>query len=196
MPSRSPRKALTDKQKQALKQKQIQLIREIWPDTPEYALWDRSKVKGFATIPKTLPLVMRLIDLLTKGQPASATYLTLWANNWDTSLVEIKREGLMAWESGFSGPRATSTWRSRMHKLKRLKFIDCMEGPDGPFNRVLIHNPHAVIRFIKETATDEFTANKQEFIKIYAELMDKCSQLKAGDEFKPKNASWKAFLEN
>ncbi|OEU70738.1 MAG: hypothetical protein BA863_14730 [Desulfovibrio sp. S3730MH75] len=181
------------KKNQAIKTKQLQQMNEIWPETPLSALWSRSKVKGFATIPKTLPLVMRLIDLLTKGQPASATYFALWANTWDISMVEITREGIMAWESGFFGPRAVSTWRGRMHSLKRLGFIDNFDGPDGPFTRVLIHNPHAVIRFIKETKTEEFCANQGDFIKLYTELIDKCARLKGGDEFDPKNEAWKFF---
>jgi hypothetical protein len=187
------RKVPTVKQTNAIKQKHLRQINELWPDTPQSILWDRSKAKGFATIPKTLPLVMRIIDILTLGRPASSTYFTLWANNWDVPIVEISREGIMAWESGFSGTRAANTWRIRMDLLKKHKLINCRDGSEGKYNWVLIHNPHAVVRYIKESKPDEYVSNKDDFDRLYMALKEKCSKLRAGEEFEVENESWMKF---
>ena len=39
----------------------------VWPDLDEQMLWNRKAVSGFTTIPRTMPLVMNIIDALTKS---------------------------------------------------------------------------------------------------------------------------------
>ena len=57
--------------------KRYELREQIWPNVTE-ELWDRKKEVGFCTIPRTLPLVMTLIDLLSeKGKDASRIYFDL-----------------------------------------------------------------------------------------------------------------------
>ena len=68
----------------AIATKQLELRETLWPGHEPF-LWNRKINKGFATIPKTMPLILKIMDELTKGAPVSSTYLTLWCQTWDNS---------------------------------------------------------------------------------------------------------------
>ena len=118
----------------------------MWPRQERF-LWNRKLNKGFATIPKTMPLILQIMDEMSKGKPLSSTYLGLWCATWDDSMVNVVRSAEMAYGAGFSGQRAEYTWQSRMLILEQLKFIDIKAGNSGPMRHVLIWNPHYVIRW-------------------------------------------------
>jgi len=54
----------------------------MWPDA-EDRRWDRIAYGGFITIPKTMPLIGRIMDEMSKNFPVSSTYNALWARTWD-----------------------------------------------------------------------------------------------------------------
>src|SRR5438270_10887574 len=89
----------------AIAKKQLDQRDALWPGKQPY-LWDRRAHKGFATIPKTMPLVLEIMDELSNGKSVSATYLGLWCATWDNSFVNISRPQEMAHAAGFSGQRA------------------------------------------------------------------------------------------
>jgi hypothetical protein len=121
----------------------------LWPDITEESLWLRTKRVGFTTIPRTMSIIGRILDHLSgKGFPVSATYLTLWCWVFDEAFVEIRNPKEFAYESGFSGPRAESTWKNRMHRLEELGFIKSKAGLLGEFQYILILNPIKVINEI------------------------------------------------
>lgn len=119
------------------------LRQELWSDEP---VWDAKKHGGFRAIPKTMPLIMRIIDSQCDGKPAGKVYFTLWCRTWDSPLVSIDDPRMLAYESGFDGERAESTWKQRMRKLQSLGFIKSHEGVKGEFQYVLLLNPHQVIK--------------------------------------------------
>ena len=116
-----------------------------WPDLDEQKLWNRKSVSGFTTIPRTLPLIMNIIDALSKNKPAGRAYFVLWCRTFDHSLLVIDNPMTLAAEAGFSGERALSTWKDRMRLLVELGFIDAKEGPAGAYHYVLLFNPHKVV---------------------------------------------------
>lgn len=116
-----------------------------WPDVPEEHLWNRTRCHGFTTIPRTLPHVMNIIDTLSKNKPAGRTYFGLWCRTYDESVVIIENPMSLAFEAGFSGERAVTTWKQRMQTLQRLGFIDAKGGSSGDFHYVLLFNPHWAI---------------------------------------------------
>lgn len=118
----------------------------MWPGAGPW-LWDRTANKGFATVPKTMPLILQIMDDLSKGKPLSSTYLGLWCDTWDNSMVTASKHQEMAHAAGFTGQRATYTWGARMQLLRKLNFIDIKPGKSGPISHVLIWNPHRVIRW-------------------------------------------------
>jgi hypothetical protein len=133
----------------AIAKRQLALRDQLWPSIAPY-LWDRKAHKGFATIPKTMPLVLKLMDQLTKKEPISATYLSLWCSTWDNSFATLSKPRDLAHSSGFSGQRAEYTWSTRMKRLKGLGFIDIKPGKSGDMSYAIILNPHFAIRRLHE----------------------------------------------
>lgn len=131
------------------KEKTLQLRKELWPEK-ENELWDRKKNQGFTTIPRTMPILMSIIDDLTKGKPAGQTYFALWCRAYDEHLLIIENAASFAAESGFTGERAETTWRQRMGTLQELGFIACKDGATGKFHYVLLLNPHLVAKKLKD----------------------------------------------
>jgi hypothetical protein len=129
----------------AIAKKHLAFRESLWPGAGPH-LWHRKAHKGFATIPKTMPLILQIMDEMSKGKPLSSTYLGLWCSTWDNSLVYIYRAAEMAHSAGFTGQRAEYTWAGRMKLLKELSFIDIKPGKYGSISHVLIWNPHLVIK--------------------------------------------------
>jgi hypothetical protein len=136
----------------AIVAKQLAQREALWPGSAPW-LWNRSAHKGFATIPKTMPLILRIMDDLSNGKPLSSTYLALWCDTWDNSMVNLAKAHEMAHAAGFTGQRAVYTWRTRMLLLKQLHFIDIKPGKLGDITHVLIWNPHQVIRYHQQSRT-------------------------------------------
>lgn len=128
-------------------QREIELRKELWPDVTEEMLWDRRRLLGFTTLPRTLPMLLSIMDdMAGKGKPVSRTYLTLWGRVFDEAIVRIRDEKMAALESGYNGGRRATVWRDRMRILCELGFIRAAEGGSGEFATVLILNPHHVIK--------------------------------------------------
>lgn len=134
-----------------MKERRIALRKELWPDFDFDSLWDRKQSDGFTTLPRVLLLISKIMDYLApEAKPVSKTYLSLWCRVHDEMMVEIRNENDMAFESGFSGQRAVTGWRSRMKILVKLGFIEVIITPTGNYQYVLILNPYRVIKNYKE----------------------------------------------
>lgn len=140
----------------AIAKKQQALRDHLWPGKEPW-LWDRKKQKGFTTIPKTMPMILKIMDEITKGTPVSATYLTLWCNTWDNSFVTLNKNADMANASGFGGQRGEHTWTTRMKLLQELEFIDIKPGKSGPMGHAIIWNPHFILRWHRHIKTPGLT---------------------------------------
>jgi uncharacterized protein YegP (UPF0339 family) len=149
------------------------LRNSMWPEVHEADLWLRTKNVGFTTVPRVISLVGRIADHLSgKGFPVSSTYLALWCWVFDEAFLEVRNPREVAFESGFSGPRAETTWRSRMARLQELGFIKAAAGVSGDYHYVLLLNPIKVIeKLYKERPRDMF----------YNALLSRLSQVGADD---------------
>lgn len=129
-------------------EKRKELIGLNWgKDLEKLELWDRRVDNGFSTVPRTLPYICRVIEhFAEKGKPLSQTYMALWCRMTDEGLIEIREKEALAYEAGFSGPRAVTTWASRMKVLVQEGFIDCRSGTSGDFHYTLMLHPLKVIR--------------------------------------------------
>lgn len=153
---------MTEKSEAAGKKKQeekrLALRKEIWGDElEELDLWDKKTHKGFASVPRTLPQLARIMDRFAgKGTPVSGAYIALLCNVFDSSFLEIRDQKRLAFEAGFTGERAITTWVNRMKKLTDLGFINPKGGINGDFSYVLIMNPFMAVQSLyKDTPKDE-----------------------------------------
>jgi hypothetical protein len=121
-------------------QRQLKLREQLWPDLDRKQLWLRKERAGFTTIPRSMPLILSIIDSMSKGKPLSSTYLELWCRAHDECLVTLTKQDELAFHAGFTGQRAITTWRDRMRALAELGFIEVKPGPSGELSYALILN--------------------------------------------------------
>ena len=128
------------------------LREQFWPGSAS-EIWDRKKENGFSTIPRTLGLIMTLIDELAdrdKGKDVSRVYFELWCRNFDEAFIEIADEEAMAFASGFTAPnRNVRTWKERIDVLQKLGFIQVMPVGSKKHGYIFLPDPHKVIKKLK-----------------------------------------------
>lgn len=149
----------------------MQLRTFNWPGITDEELWNRTRCHGFTTTPRTIPALMNIIDSLSKNQPAGRTYFGLWCRTYDESLVIIENPMSLAFEAGFTGERAVTTWRQRMSTLKNLGFIDSKPGSSGDFHYVLLFNPHKIVWKLKDQIQSQ----------LFMQLLDRTVEIGAKD---------------
>ncbi len=155
----------------------LKMRTHLWPDLQPSQLWDRHTKSGFTTVPRTMPMLMNIVNDLSKAAtdgksaPAGKAYLVLWCRAWDEAMVKIESEGVAAAEAGYIGERSISTWRLHLKILKDLGFIDYKTV--GPTQYVLIFNPYKVVK-----------ARKQDIQEgTYAALYARALEIGAAEDF-------------
>ncbi len=159
------------------KKRNIKTRKRLWPKMKDDLLWDWDveAVKGFATIPRTLPYFFKIMDDLSLHKPVSSTYFALWCRLWDSSgLIKIKNPTSLAGESGFSGQRAVSTWRSRMKILEKWGFIKTKPLGNEMYGYVFLVSPYYVVKKL-------FNAKKYTDEGWYNALWERAQDIKATD---------------
>jgi len=139
-----PAKALSRTEK--LEGSRLALRDQLWPHVSPDRLWSRKVAKGFATVPRTLPLMLQTMDRLNVGKPVSTTYLYLFCRCYDESFVRLEKAQEMAYSAGFITRRGHHTWAERLDLLKQEGFIEIAAGPFGPRSFALLYNPYLVIK--------------------------------------------------
>jgi hypothetical protein len=163
------------KPRKKIAQRQLELRSRLWPTHTDGHIWQRQHHTGFATIPRTIPLILSMMDDLADGMPVSSTYLELWCRAFDECFVTLSKPREMAFHAGFTGQRGERTWRSRMKILAQLGFIDIKEGPSGPMSYALILNPYLVVRRLMQQKHAGIRADK------YNALMERAGEIGATD---------------
>jgi hypothetical protein len=149
--------------------KNIELREQLWPNITSDSLWNRKQNVGFTTIPRPMPHILQIMDeLAAKGKPVSNVYLSLWCRVFDESMIVIQNEKDMAFEAGFTGQRAVTTWHSRMRNLVDMGFIEAKPGSLGKYNYVLIFNPYFVIKKLRKAKK----ISEELYIALFARAQD------------------------
>lgn len=128
----------------AIKSKDIVLRDTYWPDA-EDRLWDRGRMDGYATVPKTLPILMRAMDELSNGKPLGATYFALWCATWDNGFVRLGRSTDLPYASGFTGARGVRLWQERMKILESFGFVELRPSGEHKLGLAFLPNPNIVL---------------------------------------------------
>jgi len=130
--------------------RRLEMLDSLWPDA-RAELWHRSKEDGYSTIPRTLPLILSLIDNLGGGKDASRVYIDLWCRQMDDSFVEVTDEETFAYSSGYSTTgRNVRSWRERMDILQNLGFVSIKPNGSRKYGYILLSHPHKVIKRLRE----------------------------------------------
>lgn len=155
--------------------KTVALRERFWPELTYEELWSRKEFDGFVTIPRTMPIILGIINDLTKNQPAASTYLSLWCRAFDEMYISLQNSEDIAFSAGFTGQRAVRTWQERMRSLENLGFIKVAAGPRGNLSHAAIPNPHFVIRRLRAKKTAGLTE------AAYNSLVERASEVGASD---------------
>ena len=175
----SERRATTRRNK--ARETDLQMREHHWPNLNEDRLWlreDKTR-KGFTTMPRTMPMILNLINDVSKqvtggkAVPAGKSYLVLWCRVFDEGYLKIENEAAAALEAGYSGERNVTTWREHMAVLKALGFIDSKEGTSGEFHYILIFNPYQVIKALRAKGWVQEVA--------YTTLLERTMEIRATD---------------
>lgn len=127
-----------------IRTKDVELRDTFWPDAAD-RFWDRNRNDGYATVPKTMPLLMRALDEISKGKPLGATYFALWCATWDNGFVRLGRSPDLAYASGFTGARGVRQWQERMKLLETFGFVEIRPSGDQKFGLAFLPNPNIVL---------------------------------------------------
>lgn len=165
----------SDKSKANIQKKQLELRAKLWPDLKVTDLWLRKGSRGFTTIPRTMPLIIAIMDGLSKNRPLGSTYLDLWCRAFDECFVTLNRPREMAFYSGFTGQRSEQTWESRVKLLIELGFIKAAPGPSGPLSYAVILNPYRAVAKHREENTPGFS------MEAYNALLSRALEIGATD---------------
>lgn len=163
------------KQIKRIASNKLEIRNSVWPGLDEGDLWSWQKSDGWLNIPRALPIILQIMDNMSKGKPVSSTYLDLWCRTFDDSFVIASKPREMAFFSGFTGERAERTWASRIAILKSLGFIDVQSGSNGPISYILIRNPYHALRDLHGAGKIDATswnALREKMIEIRAKDFD------------------------
>lgn len=135
--------------KRALK---YEKIREENFQVPKSKVWNRKKEDGYTTVPRTMSLIMELLQRLSeKKNDPSQVYFELWCRVFDEGIVEITNEQDVAFASGYTTPsRGVRSWRERIAQLEKLGFIKTKSVGKAKYRYILILHPHQVIAVLRE----------------------------------------------
>lgn len=157
-----------------IKQKILALRASLFPHLHDGHYWDRLKVSGFTTIPRTMPLLMGIMDDMAR-MPVGMVYLELWGRVYDENFVSLAKQRELAFHSGLAGQRADTTWRQRMRKLAELGLIEIAAGASGELSHAVILNPYLVIREAYKVKGSGIQATK------YNALIERMTEIDAKD---------------
>lgn len=131
--------------------KRRELRDQLWPGAANL-IWNRTTDDGWCTVPRTLPLIMTLINEVApkaKGDP-SRVYCELWSRVFDEGVIEMEDEADHAYAAGFVTTRGVRTWRERMDVLVDLGFIRVKPDGSRKYGYVLLVHPHDVVAALRK----------------------------------------------
>lgn len=142
-----------------MREKYIEKRNNLWPSLEKGSseekriLWEKKRKTGFVNIPRSMPIILNIMDYLSNKaghKTVRDTYLALWCRDFGTALVEIQDSETLALEAGFTGSRATNTLNSKIKILGNeeadgLGFIRTIKSNNDKYKYILMLNPMLII---------------------------------------------------
>lgn len=159
-----------------IQQRQAEIRNQVFGEIDPTKIWHRKTHHGFSTIPRAMPLIGSIMDILAgKGKPVATTYLEIWCRSNDEGFVTLSKPSEIAFASGFGGQRGVSTWKERLRLLEKLGFITTKPGVSGSIHYVQIWNPYRVIKHHRNAGTEGFPEDR------YFALLERAAEIGAAD---------------
>src|SRR5437667_9813910 len=111
---------ITKRRKADVRREQERLL--LFADVPKEEPWSNS-LKGWSWVPRTMPLILQAIRLMSKGTSAAETYFALWCNCVSESIVEMNNRPMLIASAGYTGPSNERTWKDRIRNLAQLGIL-------------------------------------------------------------------------
>ncbi len=148
-------KVRTPKRKKTPQERREDLRDSLWTNAKS-RVWNRIDEDGFATIPRTLPLIGTLIRVMTKDLDASRAYFDLWGRVYDEGLVDVVDEEEFAASCGYpTSGRNVRTWRERIEALVALGLVEVKPKGTKKFGYILLVHPHDAVQRLWKTRRKE-----------------------------------------
>lgn len=145
----------------------------LWPDAADLVFdpSDRAFTKGYAQVPRVVPLVARLANELESPVNAGPLYQVLWAQDWGQGIVEVRSFKQLLYEAGYTGrgTRIERTWDERIKILKKLELIRTAPRGLDNYGFLLLVDPYlASLRLAGSTYGPRMSAWLVQF-KLFCE---------------------------
>jgi len=142
-----PKPVLVPKKPSGAAVRRETLREQLWPGSSS-RIWNRKKESGFCTIPRTLGVIMTLIEQLAdKGKDVSRIYFELWCRAFDDYLIEVGDAEGFAFASGLTAPgRNVRSWDERLGVLAKLGLIEVAPRGTKRHGYILLLDPHKVVK--------------------------------------------------
>lgn len=126
---------------------------KLWPNASERVFVSK-RSKGFAQIPRVVPLVARLINEIGGSENAGPLYQVLWSQDWGQGIVEVRSSKALLYLAGYSGAgsRADRTWRERIRILTSLGFVETGKVGLDEDAYLLLIDPHIAVLALQKRA--------------------------------------------
>lgn len=106
-------------------------------------------------MPRTVPMIASLIDLMGGRENAGRLYVTLWAYEYGDGFVEVPDPAQLALEAGYFTNRAERTFAERVNLLKNFGFVRSAPSGLRDHGFILLLDPHRVVTNIRTKKPDQ-----------------------------------------
>lgn len=138
---------MADKRKTGAADKRIKTRDKVFPNASAEVF--QTGGGGFAPVPRAVPMVATLINLIGGKENAGPLYQVLWAYDWGQGIIEVKSPRALLFQAGYTGTsgRADRTWHERVAILERLGFVRTAASGIEKYGYILLVDPYlAVLR--------------------------------------------------
>lgn len=119
---------------------------------PKDDLWTSLKEVGWFPAPRTLPLILSLLDskAISDSKSLSLVFLELLSRHRSDGVIEMSTEADHAFAAGYEGSRGRRTWQERMKKLEEIGFIRIQKVGNEAYKYVAIVHPTTAVQKLRD----------------------------------------------
>lgn len=136
-------------EKSGVAKRREEIRQQHWPQED---LWTGEKEFGWFSVPRSLPLILALLQSkqISQKKDPSSVYLYLLSRQRGEGVIEMGHEADHAFAAGYEGSRAIRTWQERMKSLEANGFIRTLRVGNYRFKYVAIIHPTTAVQRLRE----------------------------------------------